>query len=403
MSSGVMWKGTAMSVALLASSFLGSIFILFPFLPLILVTPKLWRTCADRFVGFWLSFPVAIVELFHGSRFRISGDDVLSDHPGLMIMNHRTRLDWLFFWSALFKMDPWLLVSEKISLKASLKKIPGAGWAMECNNFIFLARNWGEDQRTLSDAIQYYAAMERPYQLLLFPEGTDMCPKSRARMEKYAAENGLPVYANVLHPKTTGLCHILREMRANAYLDYVYDVICAYGDEIVQTEVEFALGHCSKEVHFHVERYHVSEIPEEEAAVVAWVREIWSLKEAILADFYAQPASERCLEASVRKFRRPRPSIGLDGAPDGGRGEEEVRVKPIAFQGRQRVFIAISLAFWITTSLVWTYLFFVLSTLRLYFALAVVSFIAIQRLWGGLDHLAIWAWKRSRPMPQKND
>lgn len=44
-----------------------------------------------------------------------------------MVLNHRTRLDWLFFWTALYKMDPWLLVSEKILLKASLKFLPGAG------------------------------------------------------------------------------------------------------------------------------------------------------------------------------------------------------------------------------------------------------------------------------------
>jgi hypothetical protein len=42
-------------------------------------------------------------------------------------MNHRTRLDWLFFWNALWRIEPHLLSSEKISLKGILKYLPGAG------------------------------------------------------------------------------------------------------------------------------------------------------------------------------------------------------------------------------------------------------------------------------------
>lgn len=42
-------------------------------------------------------------------------------------MNHRTRLDWLYFWLALWQMNPWLLTSNKIALKELLRYIPGAG------------------------------------------------------------------------------------------------------------------------------------------------------------------------------------------------------------------------------------------------------------------------------------
>ena len=63
----------------------------------------------------------------YGIKFHITGDPIVFGEPALIIMNHRTRLDWLFFWNALYKMDPWLLTTEKISLKAPLKLIPGAG------------------------------------------------------------------------------------------------------------------------------------------------------------------------------------------------------------------------------------------------------------------------------------
>ncbi|VDN18069.1 unnamed protein product [Gongylonema pulchrum] len=57
-----------------------------------------------------------------------------ANEPALIIMNHRTRLDWMFFWNALYKMDPCLLTTEKIALKKQLEHIPGAG---VCRCFLF--------------------------------------------------------------------------------------------------------------------------------------------------------------------------------------------------------------------------------------------------------------------------
>lgn len=67
------------------------------------------------------------MEYLFGVRIFVSGDFVDRTKPALIVMNHRTRLDWLFFWNALFRIDPWLLTTEKISLKGILKYVPGAG------------------------------------------------------------------------------------------------------------------------------------------------------------------------------------------------------------------------------------------------------------------------------------
>lgn len=121
-------KGILFFLLLFVSSFLGSIFILFPFIPLIYFAPSIWRTSADRFVGFWLTFPVSLCGYIFGIKFYVSGDALNCSEPALILMNHRTRLDWMFFWNALCKMDPWLLTTEKISLKKSLQYVPGAGY-----------------------------------------------------------------------------------------------------------------------------------------------------------------------------------------------------------------------------------------------------------------------------------
>src|SRR5262245_43742095 len=46
------------AVVCLVTAFLGALFILAPLLPLVFLRPPLWRSLADRLVGFWFSLPV---------------------------------------------------------------------------------------------------------------------------------------------------------------------------------------------------------------------------------------------------------------------------------------------------------------------------------------------------------
>ena len=49
----------------------------------------------------------------------------LTNDKAVIIMNHRTRLDWLYYWSVILRQGK--LENEKIILKQELKHIPGAG------------------------------------------------------------------------------------------------------------------------------------------------------------------------------------------------------------------------------------------------------------------------------------
>src|SRR4051812_18873905 len=98
-------------------------------------------------------------------------------------MNHRTRLDWLYFWLALWRMNPWLMTTNRVALKELLRHVPGAGFGMQANPYIFLRRDLEEDSRRMSRAINYYADMERPYQILMFPEGTDKTEHTTKRSQ----------------------------------------------------------------------------------------------------------------------------------------------------------------------------------------------------------------------------
>lgn len=142
-----------------------------PLAPLIFVRPRLYRKLVDRLVGFWLTMPSGLMEYLFGIELVVKGTAIDHRKPALIIMNHRTRLDWLFFWNALFRIDPMLLTTNKISLKGILRFLPGAGFAMATNAFLFLYRQFEKDKNRIDRLIEYFSNGGQNYQILLFPEG----------------------------------------------------------------------------------------------------------------------------------------------------------------------------------------------------------------------------------------
>lgn len=98
-------------------------------------------------------------------------------------MNHRTRLDWLFYFSVLYRSQA--LSKIKIILKDDLKKIPGPSkntfsyaksysyfinysfftlkldWAMQTALFIFIRRKWEADQIIMKRFLNYYKEIQK--------------------------------------------------------------------------------------------------------------------------------------------------------------------------------------------------------------------------------------------------
>ena len=66
--------------------------------------------------------------MFLGIKIVITGDEIRHGERNLLIMNHRTRLDWMYLWSVLVRQSG--VKTEKIILKAPLKFVPGAGMVL---------------------------------------------------------------------------------------------------------------------------------------------------------------------------------------------------------------------------------------------------------------------------------
>ena len=158
---------------------------------------------------------------------------------------------------------------------------------MQFRNYFFLSRCWEKDKKELMWKLNYLRATDSPYQILLFPEGTDFNAAHKAKSDEFAKAKGLPSYNYTLHPKSRGFIYTLKGLR-HCKIDAVYDMTVGYPDNFMKTEADF-LTNCNlpREIHYHVVRHDISTIPETDEEIEKWLRERWNEKEKRLQQFYA--------------------------------------------------------------------------------------------------------------------
>nr|XP_032819766.1 lysocardiolipin acyltransferase 1 isoform X2 [Petromyzon marinus] len=326
--------GVYFATMLFLGSFLGSVFMLGPFLPLLLVNPPWYRWLTDRIVATWLTLPVALLELVFGVKVVVTGDGFRPGERSVIIMNHRTRLDWMFLWNCLLRSS--YLRLEKICLKSTLKHVPGFA-------------------------------------------------NTKARSDQFAEKNGLPKYEHVLHPRTTGFTHIVQRLHSGGKLDCVHDVTVAYPCSFPQNELQLLAGRFPHEIHFHVRRHPVSTLPLDSAGLAAWCCDRWLDKEAMLRSFYERgsfvvPATE------------PSPTTASSNGAVVAAAPMEPPVPQCKSELRVRCVQWLSLVWWtVFTCVAAPALLYSSAVARAYFVVACTFFALQARVAGGLEKLEV-AW-----------
>jgi len=348
--------GALFCFSIFITSFYGAIFILGPCFALIYIWPWLYRRVVDRIVAFWLIFPIALLEKVFRVKFFVKGDGFNYMERTVIIMNHRTRVDWMLFWPCLFHCAR--LRKLKIVLKSDLKYIPGPGWAMQAAGFIFLDRKWERDRPHVEDLLHYFndPNINEPLILLLFPEGTDLTENTKSRSDKFADKQGLPKYDYVLHPRTTGFTHLVKQLvEANA-IDCIHDITVGYPAGLIRNENDLIEGKMPKEVHFSITRHPVDTLPtSNEEQMSSWLNETWRNKEEKLKKFYT----------SDRQFHHSR--------------------QP--YWDKRTISIWIALLFWPSFIVVCSYGLIVSQMLKWYGLGSIVFYIFALRANGGVEKL----------------
>lgn len=348
------------------SIFLGSVFVLVPLFPLLFLNLSLWRRISDVIIGIWESFAVGLMLILCGSKIVVTGDDIDHEENSVILLNHRCRLDWMFLWNLLY---PKSLCKLKIILKKELKFIPGAGWAMQVANYIFLERKWNLDKDVLTKALDYIRNDKRSVMLLIFPEGTDYCPKALEKSSSFAKINNLDEYLHCLHPRVTGFTYILDYMREHSMFDSIYDITVAYPRNLVTNELGLFLYGCPKEIHFHVKKYTNEEIPIGIDESAKWLSDVWEKKEALLHRFYTV---DKCFENNPR-----------------------------VIEHSYQLFISIFSWFWMT--FLWAYMLLYYSYARLFFAAGSILYLGFIRSHGGLEFFEQSMFERKMENIDKNE
>ncbi|KAG8938178.1 hypothetical protein FRC03_007541, partial [Tulasnella sp. 419] len=110
----------------------------------------------------------------------------------VFMANHQIYLDWWYLWALTYFMNAHN--SVLIILKKSLKWIPVMGWGMQFFRFIFLARSWTSDKialgKHLTRAGKEAQKHNKPFTMMIFPEGTLVSPDTRPLSKKYADKMG---------------------------------------------------------------------------------------------------------------------------------------------------------------------------------------------------------------------
>ncbi|XP_053401840.1 lysocardiolipin acyltransferase 1-like isoform X2 [Mercenaria mercenaria] len=184
------FRGVSFAFLVFYSTYFGTIFLLTPFLPLFFVAPVFTRNITDKIIWCWKLYLVSLLEVIFQTKFRIYGKVPSNEAANLMIMNHRTRLDWLYLFS--YQVRHASVRRYIISMKNILKFLPGIGWAGQIGGFIFLDRKWEDDQRTISKCLGVFEHINYKPQILLFPEGTDLTETTKKRSDAYAEKYNLP-------------------------------------------------------------------------------------------------------------------------------------------------------------------------------------------------------------------
>eukprot|EP00914_Ancora_sagittata_P000564 GHVO01001464.1.p1 GENE.GHVO01001464.1~~GHVO01001464.1.p1 ORF type:complete len:209 (+),score=18.88 GHVO01001464.1:3-629(+) len=164
---------------------------------------------------------------------------------------------------------------------------------------------------------------DTPFWMVVFPEGTrynPSYPKVIAKSQQYAKDQNLEPLRNVLYPRYKAMQLCLNQLRSK--MDAVYDVTVGYSDtthtktgsRITAPGLSAFLAGKSKELHVHVKRIPLSDVPKQEDKMKQWLYERYQIKDQMMTDFYEGKAEKRgrldpSHETSVLSLRHTLPAF----------------------------------------------------------------------------------------------
>ena len=244
------------------------------------------RFCADT----WWGWCVVYAERFQGIRVVITGDVIPRDENAIIVANHRDYSDIVML--LCLGARKGRLGDMKWFVKDVLKYLPGVGWGMLFLDCIFVKRNWTADRDSVEGTFAKVKKDKIPIWLMSFLEGTRLTPQKLEASQRHMARLKLTPTNHVMLPRTKGFVASVRGL--GSHIQAVYDVTIAHERAVLRIW-ELIKGK-PRNVHLHVRRFPVLDLPAEDSALGEWVISLYAEKERLLQQFQetgAFPASEK--------------------------------------------------------------------------------------------------------------
>lgn len=154
----------------------------------------------------------------YNSKIKISGK---IKHPSknkinVIIGNHISSLDWGIVLAILdkYELNEWYYV-----IKRGQINVPSFGMLFGCDNDIKVNKNWLKDQSQFEKQLDKI----KTGNVIIFPAGTRFTIKKYKKAVEFSKKNNIPVYNNLLVPRTKGLWKIISYLNKKDKLDGIYD------------------------------------------------------------------------------------------------------------------------------------------------------------------------------------
>jgi 1-acyl-sn-glycerol-3-phosphate acyltransferase len=178
------------------------------------------KSLGNLILKYGFNSKIYLFEKIKNIKYEIHKNPQLID---IIISNHISSLDFIIITTYLEKLK---VDNYNYVLKSSINYIPGLGIITYMNSDIKLNRKWEEDQELLNVQLDVIInnINNNKQVIIIFPEGTRSNKKKLIEGQYFSINNNLPVYNNLLVPKTKGLFHIINYLKEKKKLGQIWDI-----------------------------------------------------------------------------------------------------------------------------------------------------------------------------------
>eukprot|EP01027_Heterolobosea_sp_BB2_P009591 GEZU01014123.1.p1 GENE.GEZU01014123.1~~GEZU01014123.1.p1 ORF type:complete len:327 (+),score=111.06 GEZU01014123.1:75-1055(+) len=228
----------------------------------------------------WRNFQY-IFEPIDGIEMVYSGDKLPDRENAIVFSNHRSFTDFMMLHSLAQRKN--MQNNCKYFAKDSLKYIPGFGWGIYLMGMIMIKRDWLRDQKRIEAAFANIKQNRVPVWLISFLEGSRLTQKKLEKSQEYAKKKDLPVFQNVLLPRTKGFIATVGALRGS-HVKYVYDLTLGYGKDVPTIWNILSRSYKGRKLHIHVRRFAIADLPTSDDELAKWCYARFKEKDELLTN-----------------------------------------------------------------------------------------------------------------------